>query len=63
MVPEMLCQAQPMAQGRTAKGWAAKKLPARTVARPAFCIPTSMEMVRFLAVLNPAKRPDVHPNR
>jgi bile acid:Na+ symporter, BASS family len=52
-----------MAQGNTARGWAAKKLPARTVARPAFCIPTSMLMVRFLAVLKPASFPASQPSR
>ena len=36
MVPEMLCQAQLMAQGNTARGWAAKKLPASTM----FAVPT-----------------------
>ena len=63
MVPDMLCQAQLMAQGNTARGWAAKKLEARTVAKPAFCMPTSMEMVRFFAVVKPASRPAVHPKR
>ena len=59
MVPLMLCQAQEMAQGSTERGWAAKKVPARTVASPAFCMPTSMLMVRFLAVLKRARRPAV----
>lgn len=52
-----------MAQGSTARGWAAKKLPASTVASPAFCIPTSMEMVRFFAVLKPASFPENQPRR
>ena len=59
MVPLMLCQAQEMAQGNTERGWAAKKLPANTVAKPAFCMPTSMEMVRFLALEKWAKRPAI----
>ena len=63
MVPLMLCQAQEMAQGRTESGCVAKKVPARTVANPAFCMPTSIEMVRFLAVLKPAIFPVVHPSR
>ena len=48
---------------RAASGWRArfsglaKNAPARTVAIPAFCTPTSMEIVRFLAVLNLNKRP------
>jgi hypothetical protein len=51
-VPEMECQAQLMAQGTIARGQVArKKRVARLVARPAFCIPTSMEMVRFFALL------------
>ena len=63
IVPLMLCQAQEMAQGSTANGWAAKKVPASTVANPAFCMPTSIEIVRFLAVLNLASEPAVHPNK
>ena len=59
----MLCHAQEMAQGSTASGCAAKKVPAMTVASPAFCMPTSMDMVRFLALLNPANFPAVHPSR
>ena len=50
-VPEIECQAQDMAQGRTERGLAAaKKAEERLVARPAFCIPTSMLSVRFLGV-------------
>ena len=54
MVPEMECQTHEMAHGRTANGWEAKKTVARLVASPAFCMPTSILMVRFLAVLKPA---------
>ena len=63
MVPLMECQAQEMAQGSTESGWAAKKVPASTVARPAFCIPTSIDKVRFFAMLNRASRPAVQPSR
>lgn len=50
IVPEMECHAQLTAHGMTARGQlTAKKPEARTVARPAFCMPTSIEMVRFLA--------------
>ena len=35
----------------------AKKDVASTVAIPAFCMPTSIEIVRFLAVLKPNKAP------
>ena len=63
IVPEMECHAQLMAQGNTANGCAAKKLPASTVANPAFCIPTSIETVRFLAVSKPASLPAYQPSR
>ena len=63
MVPLMLCQAQEMAQGTTAIGLlATKKVMARFVPRPAFCMPTSMEMVRFLAVLKWNSRPTEYPS-
>ena len=61
-----------MAQGmtaRAAKGFIAimageaKKLRARTVAIPAFCIPTSMERVLLLAVLKPKALPTRYPSR
>ena len=63
MVPEILCQTQLIAQGSTAKGWLTKKLAANTVASPAFCIPTSIEIVRFLAILKCASTPEHHPKR
>ena len=59
----MECHAQLMAHGSTASGWDAKKFEASTVASPAFCIPTSILMVRFLAVLNLASFPANHPKR
>ena len=50
IVPDIECQAQLTAHGITASGQLTmKNSDARTVARPAFCIPTSMEMVRFFA--------------
>lgn len=50
IVPDIECQAQLTAHGMTASGQEAmKNSEARTVASPAFCIPTSMEMVRFFA--------------
>lgn len=36
---------------------------ARFVARPAFCIPTSMEMVLFFDVFIPTSFPAPYPNR
>ena len=50
MVPEMECHAQLTAAGITARGHdTAKNVDARTVASPAFCMPTSIDMVRFFA--------------
>ena len=50
IVPDIECQAQLTAHGMTASGQETmKNSEARTVASPAFCIPTSMEMVRFFA--------------
>ena len=64
IVPEMECQAQLTAHGITAKGHdMAKNVEERTVARPAFCIPTSMEMVRFLAFEKPNILPAAYPRR
>ena len=58
MVPLMLCQAQEMAHGTTDIGLlATKNVIAKFVPRPAFCMPTSMESVRFLAVENWQSRP------
>lgn len=47
--------------GSAASG--SKKRPASTVARPAFCMPTSMEIVRFRAVLKWNRRPARYPVR
>lgn len=50
IVPDIECQAQLIAQGITANGHVVmKNVEAKLVAKPAFCIPTSMESVRFLA--------------
>ena len=50
IVPDIECQAQLTAQGITASGQlTAKNVEASTVASPAFCIPTSIEMVLFFA--------------
>ena len=51
-----------MAQGNTANGCDTKKTKAKLVAKPAFCMPTSMLMVRFFAVLNFAARPANQPS-
>lgn len=50
IVPDIECHAQLTAHGITASGQETmKNSEARTVARPAFCIPTSMDIVRFFA--------------
>ena len=36
---------------------------ARFVARPAFCIPTSIEIVLFFAVFIPVRRPAQYPKK
>lgn len=64
MVPEIECQAHDMAQGTTASGFVAiKKFVARLVAKPAFCIPTSMLIVRRLAVSKWNSVPVKNPSR
>ena len=42
--PEMLCHTENTAPGMVASGYCAKWAAAREVARPEFCIPTSMEI-------------------
>ena len=60
----MECHAQLKAHGMTAKGHvAAKKVEARTVASPAFCIPTSMEIVLFFALEKRNILPTLYPAR
>lgn len=64
IVPLMLCHAQLMAQGTTAMGLAAtKKVMARLVPRPAFCMPTSMASVFFFANEKWKRRPTLYPRR
>ena len=64
-VPEIECHTQETAQMIADSGveanWAV--VVARFVARPAFCIPTSMEMVRFFAVFIPVSLPAQYPSR
>ena len=60
IVPEMECHAQDMAHGTTERGFVAiKNVDAKLVARPAFCIPTSMLMVLFFAFENLKRRPTI----
>ena len=56
MVPDMECQTQDTAEAMAASGTVGKNFPERPVARPAFCTPTSMASVRFLAVFIPVSR-------
>ena len=46
----MLCQTENTAPGMAASGYSAKCVVARLVARPEFCMPTSMEIARHLVV-------------
>ena len=55
--PEIECQTQETADATAASGIAGKCFVARTVASPAFCIPTSIEIVRRFAVLKRAAAP------
>lgn len=50
-----------MAQGKTASGKVGKNVGASVVASPAFCIPTSMEIVLFFAVLKWKRYPMTKP--
>ena len=59
--PEIECQTHETADAIAASGIAGKCLAERTVASPAFCIPTSIETVRRLAFENLAKRPVKYP--
>lgn len=53
MLPEKLCHVEKMAPGTAANGNMAKCVAARDVARPEFCIPTSMEIAVRLSCGNP----------
>ena len=59
--PEIECQTHDTADAIAASGIAGKCLADRTVARPAFCIPTSIETVRHLEFENFARRPVMYP--
>ena len=64
-VPEMECHTQETAQIIADSGVEANcaVVVARFVARPAFCIPTSIEMVLFFAVFIPVRRPAQYPRK
>ena len=66
IVPEMECHTHETADTIAASGNAAKCFDARLVASPAFCIPTSIAMVRFFATpifkALPTKNPNTYPN-
>ena len=57
MLPEKLCHTENMAPGTAAMGKRAKWVAAREVARPEFCIPTSMEMAVRLGFSKPSSVP------
>lgn len=59
--PEIECQTHDTAEAIAASGIVGKCLADRTVARPAFCIPTSIETVRHLEFENFARRPVMYP--
>lgn len=59
MLPEKLCHAEKMAPGTAARGNMAKCVAASDVARPEFCMPTSMEMAVRLSYGNPHNLPAV----
>ena len=56
--PETECHTHETAEATAASGIAGKCLPASTVASPAFCMPTSMEIVRRLGCVNRAATPE-----
>lgn len=64
-VPEMECHVQDTAQIIADSGVEANcaVVVARFVASPAFCIPTSMEMVLFFDVFMPTSFPAPYPSR
>ena len=64
-VPEIECQVQETAHMIADSGVAENcaVVVARFVASPAFCIPTSIEMVLFLAVFMPTSFPAPYPSR
>ena len=56
-VPDTECQTQATAVATADSALPGKNLALRPVARPAFCTPTSMASVRFLAVFMPVSAP------
>ena len=64
-VPEIECHTQETAQMIADSGVEANcaVVVARFVARPAFCIPTSIEIVLFFAVFIPVRRPAQYPKK
>ena len=64
-VPEMECHTQDTAQITADSGVFANcaVVVARLVASPAFCIPTSMDMVLFFALFIPVSFPAPYPSR
>ena len=61
--PEMLCHTENTAPGMVASGYCAKWAAAREVARPEFCIPTSMEIARHLVESSFSSLPTPKPVR
>jgi hypothetical protein len=62
IVPEIECQAHDIAQGTIERGFVAiKNVAASDVAKPAFCIPISIERVRLFAMLNFAMWATMYP--
>ena len=59
--PEIECQMQETVEAIAASGIAGKCFADRTVASPAFCIPTSIEIVRHFDFENFARRPVMYP--
>ena len=59
--PDIECQTHETAEAMAASGIAGKCFAERTVASPAFCMPTSIAMVRRFAFENFAKSPIMYP--
>ena len=57
MAPEMLCQTLKTAPGTVASASDGNEVAARLVARPEFCIPTSIAIAFFLESGRPSTRP------
>jgi hypothetical protein len=53
----MLCQTLKRAPGIVANGYAAKCMVARLLAKPEFCIPTSIEIALFFVSVRPNRQP------